>query len=64
MFFAQLQNWAINENVTHSTLNSLLNILRAEPGYNYLPKDARTLLKTPNITHERNLDQDYTIILE
>lgn len=52
---SKLQKWAINENVTHSTLNSLLNILRAEPGYNYWPKDARTFLKTPNITHAKKL---------
>lgn len=55
VFCSKLQKWAINENVTHSTLNSLLNILRAEPGYNYLPKDARTLLRTLNITHAKKL---------
>lgn len=55
VFCSKLQKWAINENVTHSTLNSLLNVLRAEPGYNYLPKDARTLLKTPINTHAKKL---------
>lgn len=55
IFCSKLQKWAINKNVTHSTLNSLLHILRDEPGYNYLPKDARTLLKTPNRTHAKEL---------
>jgi len=55
VFCSKLQKWAINNNVTHSTLNSLVNILRAEPNYNYLPKDARTLLKTPNDTHAKKL---------
>jgi len=55
VFCSKLQKWIINNNVTHSTLNSLLNILRAEFGYNYLPKDARTLLKTPNNTHAKKL---------
>jgi len=55
VFCSKLQKWTIDNNVTHSTLNSLLNILRAESGYNYLPKDARTLLKTPNNTHAKVL---------
>jgi len=55
VFCSKLQKWTIDNNVTHSTLNSLLNILRAESGYNYLPKDARTLLKTPNNTHAKIL---------
>lgn len=56
MFFAQsYNNGLLTKNVTHSTLNNLLNILRAEPGYDYLPKDARTLLRTPNNTHAKKL---------
>lgn len=54
-FYLKLQKWAIDKNVSHSTLNSLLSILRAEPGYNYLPKDARTFLKTPNDTLGKKL---------
>lgn len=41
----KLQKWISDFHVSHNCINSLLSILRSE-GLN-LPKDARTLLKTP-----------------
>lgn len=43
----QLAEWAISNNVSHSTLGSLLRILK--PYHDTLPIDPRTLLKTPQI---------------
>lgn len=40
-----LQEWALEYNVNHNCLNSLLSFLKND--YPFLPKDARTLLKTP-----------------
>ncbi|XP_070513005.1 uncharacterized protein [Cardiocondyla obscurior] len=44
-----LQSWAIEYNVTHRSLTSLLKILK-EGGHHELPGDARTLLQTPKQT--------------
>jgi hypothetical protein len=41
----QLAEWAMNNNISHSALASLLNILK--PYHDTLPVDPRTLLKTP-----------------
>jgi hypothetical protein len=43
----QLAEWAIGNNVPHSTLGSLLRILK--PYHDTLPIDTRTLLKTPQV---------------
>lgn len=39
--------WAIRNNISHLALNDLLKNLKKFPQLNHLPKDARTLLKTP-----------------
>jgi len=41
----RLAEWAVNHNITHSALGSLLGILK--PHHANLPADPRTLLKTP-----------------
>ena len=41
----QLANWAIDNNITHFALSSLLSILK--PYHAGLPRDPRTLLRTP-----------------
>lgn len=43
----KLTKWAIEENITLSAMRNLLLIIREIPGCNDLPKDPRTLLKTP-----------------
>lgn len=42
--------WAIRHSITHSALNDLLLTLSNFPQLNNLPKDDRTLLKTPTTT--------------
>lgn len=42
----KLRGWAIRHNVTKGTVNDLLKILR-EIGLKWLPKDSRSLCKTP-----------------
>jgi hypothetical protein len=49
LFKAELANWATSHNVNHSSLDSLLTLLRRN-GHDTLPKTARTLLKTPKFT--------------
>lgn len=46
---SSLQEWALNFNISHTALNSLLSILskRKCKACTSLPKDARTLLQTP-----------------
>lgn len=44
-FRQKLKEWAVRSNISHSHINSLLNILRVH--FPSLPKDARTLLQTP-----------------
>uniref|UniRef100_A0A1Y1KAV2 DUF4218 domain-containing protein n=1 Tax=Photinus pyralis TaxID=7054 RepID=A0A1Y1KAV2_PHOPY len=48
-FKSVLANWAIVHNVPHKTCTGLLNILRSYTMFD-LPKDARTLLRTPRKT--------------
>lgn len=43
-----LRNWALRNNVTHTAIDELLQMLKAT--YNYLPLTARSLLKTPKQT--------------
>lgn len=42
-----LQNWAFTNNITHVALKELLGYLRKYPNFIELPKDPRTLMKTP-----------------
>lgn len=49
-----LKQWAVNCNVTHSTITSLLHILH--PFHHELPLDSRTLLKTPRNTPRKRLN--------
>lgn len=42
-----LRAWALKNNITHTALSSLLGWLQSKPNLEGLPKDARSLLKTP-----------------
>lgn len=42
-----LAEWALKENISHSSLNKLLLLLKTHDCFNHFPKDARTLLRTP-----------------
>lgn len=44
-----LKNWALNYRITHRAVNDLLKIL-TDFGIQYLPKDSRTFLRTPQGT--------------
>lgn len=46
-FVDELSTWALQCQVKHSALNKLLAILKSAGGHEYLPADARTLVKTP-----------------
>lgn len=46
----KLRKWAIKNNIKQLALSELLKILK-ENGRSSLPKDARTLLKTPTYVH-------------
>lgn len=37
--------------MSHAQVNSILEVLRTHPCFSTLPKDCRTLLKTPRVTH-------------
>lgn len=45
-FEDNLKNWAVKHNITQRALNDLLSILIVF-GFHFLPKDCRTLMKTP-----------------
>lgn len=45
----KLRFWALRQRITHVALNALLSILRTS-GFEFLPKDSRTLLRTPVVT--------------
>ncbi|EFN69437.1 hypothetical protein EAG_00451, partial [Camponotus floridanus] len=45
---SKIAKWAIKENITLSALRNLLSIIREIPGCDDIPKDPRTLLRTPN----------------
>lgn len=55
-YIQKLSNWATKYNIKGNSLNALLEIQRNEPGYSNLPKDCRTLLKTPRTTKIRNVE--------
>lgn len=44
-----LRKWACEQNVTHTSLTSLLKILNQHACFSDLPSDARTLLRTPRL---------------
>lgn len=45
-FRNELKTWALQNNITHTAVGSLLKILKAHPCHFDLPSDARTLLET------------------
>ncbi|XP_046407945.1 uncharacterized protein LOC124172544 [Ischnura elegans] len=49
-FQDKLAIWAIENNVTQSSMSKLLAILKEHPCHSSLPRDARTLLRTPRRT--------------
>lgn len=55
-YVAKLANWASHFNINQNAINALLEIQRCEPGYFQLPKDSRTLLKTPRTTIVRTVE--------
>jgi len=55
-FKQQIALWAVNEHISHTSLKSLLSILKAHPCHSDLPSDPRTLLNTPRGTELRNIN--------
>ena len=54
-----LSKWAVNHAITHSSLNDLLVLMRNH-GHANLPKNAKTLLKTPDqVNTEKLCSGDY-----
>jgi hypothetical protein len=53
-YIKNLTEWALNFGISHTALKSLLEIQR--PFFPNLPKDPRTLLRTPSETPVKNLD--------
>lgn len=45
-----IASWAIRHNITHLTLDDLLTSLNKCSQFKHLPKESRTLLKTPTTT--------------
>lgn len=45
-FYESIKTWALKFHINHNALNNLLAILH-EFGMNFLPRDSRSLLKTP-----------------
>lgn len=45
-FKEQIKNWSVKHNITKRAINDLLSVL-ISAGFDFLPKDSRTLLKTP-----------------
>lgn len=50
-FRDDLKSWAIQFQIKHAALNSLLTLLKSHIADNVLPKDARTLVGTPRNTN-------------
>lgn len=53
-FVDMLKNWAINNHISAKAINELLAILRFG-GFNFLPRDSRTLMQTPKNLGIKNL---------
>lgn len=49
-FIADLRDWSLRHKVKHTALNELLSLLTST-GIKHLPKDSRTLLRTPRTVH-------------
>lgn len=47
LFVNKFRAWALNNNVSHKCLNELISLIHTK--YPFLPKDARSLLKTPRL---------------
>lgn len=56
--YNELRIWAIDHQIKHTAINSLLSVLKNNIYNNNLPKDARTLVQTPRITH---ISSDYRL---
>ena len=50
LFAEKLIQWKEEEGITLQALSKLLKILKSRPDLNFLPSDARTILKTPRAT--------------
>jgi len=46
---SELRVWSVNNNVTHSQLRELLKVLKKFKGFEDLPVDSRTVLRTPRV---------------
>uniref|UniRef100_A0A1Y1LS05 Uncharacterized protein n=1 Tax=Photinus pyralis TaxID=7054 RepID=A0A1Y1LS05_PHOPY len=53
----ELRSWVIEENITQAAVSRLLSILRKQ-GHN-LPKDCRTLMKTPRTNYENEIVKNF-----
>lgn len=51
----QLKEWALTYQITHTSFNQLLQILRNTAGLSTLPIDSRTLLSTPKYVNIKNM---------
>lgn len=50
-----LRNWALQHNITHVALSDLLKIIRTWLPFDNIPKDSRTLLRTPKCRDVYNI---------
>lgn len=57
-----LTNLALHHNLTHSALGDILKFLRKYTNLTMLPKDPRTLLKTPPKTEVSNIDGGVNLV--
>jgi hypothetical protein len=53
----QLRDWALKHNIKHTALYDLLHILRQQN--EHLPKDPRTLLRTPSIISVKTIAGEF-----
>lgn len=55
IFVDKLRNWSMNNRVTAKAMTELLGILRFA-GFNFLPKDSRTIMQTPKNLNIKDLE--------
>lgn len=53
-----LKHWSLKNNVTHSSINELLQWFSTNPSVSNLPKDVRTILQTPRQIDIKNMGDD------
>lgn len=53
-----LKDWALRNQIKHTALNELLKLLSTSYGIEYLPKDSRTLLRTPKLVNIQQMGTD------